>query len=111
MSVTGWVEDHGLPERQGHGKNVQAQAENFLNFFGIRYPPTPFPEKRQNSRREVPPKIWNKATSPSFLKKCPNMNRTKKFFEKFGFRHDPPPLEKFQTEADFFFTWLPIVQT
>ena len=23
MSVTGWPEDHGLPERQGHGKKAK----------------------------------------------------------------------------------------
>ena len=50
---------------------------------------------------KVPPKVWNKAT--------PKHEQIKKFLKKFGFGHDPPPLplEKLQTEEDFFFRWLP----
>jgi hypothetical protein len=62
-------------------KNFQTQAETFLKKFGIRQ------------------------TTSLSKKKIPNINLKKQFLKTFQFGHDPPPppLEKFQTEADFFF--------
>ena len=106
-------------------KMSKPKQKKYLIIFGIRQPPpsswkmSKLKPKSSSKLLELgkhPSLSWKiskqkqKSSSksleidnpPPLSEKCPNMNRTRKFLETFGFGHDPPPLGKIPNRGRFF---------